>query len=1466
MIRRVLLSALLFVSTFASAQFTGSKLTPTTKFQQVNKSVVVYGQLPSEAKFMYMDNTHYVARPFTSTTEANAYLTIGQRHLGLTVYINTGGTINTGAAVVVNGVTILTGQIMNGTNAEYHYKDGISDADLVLKAPGGGGGGPTYSVAQNSGIVLSGTTFKLDTVPGSIGSVSTLKALKDSLENARAQWTALTPKAGLGIIKTLDTIKTNFPYVSSRTLLRAAPLPVVTNAYTVNVAGQLRNYLYDPFDNTTVDDSVMTIRAAGGGTYKMLYDYGVDPVWFGAIPNDGLDDTPAFQKAVNFAGASTKIKKVWIGTIGQYNITNLVLAKFVEGQAQQFSVTLEGAMNSTSQGVSFKNNNPNSATIHIVQAQGIDIIHIGFEGIGPDLTDYVNNDDAQWAVGVGSVAIRNNKKTPYCAINIDGFFTGAGSTVTASGDQYPGMSAWYSNTSYAGSTNVNINNCYFSRMYVGVAEGLSGAPNGEGIHIEGGFGIYTAYIWAAGQLQSRENTIRHFYFIFGHTFVSNIEWGTGIGDVPAVNNSNINYLKYIARVGGNFTIPRFNDGYSEGIWSIGISTSQVPFIFNNWNLTLVPNAGIIPGQAVGMAPVLFQSNGSFIYNGGNIQSGNYFSGFPFNCQDVTFNGTRIEGGYAFNTNLTTYTDNIHYRSVNFFGAGANIRLDEGRSETLIDAQLYTQRNLTYFLPGGKLKGLDNRVHENVGPLYEKIDVGPTPTTGYTVTVTAANGKLSFTSSNPGQFSGGDLIYTTTPVNFGADSYASSGASLGFVDSILGSKIVLSNVPAGVVSGQQYKMYILRVPRFVGHTLGTLTAGSPTITNVISDNGPFVAGDRINGEGILPGTRVNSVSGNTITMSTNATATSDLVELQDAKIRTTAEEKPFVFYGANYTYDNLPVIWFNGDEIMQTQKGATYRSRYVIKPGLVASANPPTFYVGVSSAMDFTDFGIGGGYDALLSNAYYDNSITGWRRKKAGAGSIMYFDQGTLHWQAFTNGGAGTVADVAERLTISPSGKLTVSSTTDVYSIQANGGDYSYIRVNSSTGSSNGGFAIAHNNADKWVMQGADARFNIYNNALSSTALSIDSSNNKVTIYGRGSYSGARSLLAFDFVYKQHLDSIFNSGSPINFADYGGGVSIFRGFNADTVKTRTFIVGLGSGLTITSVGDTAIRHSITPGFYAELAAANVFAGMNKFQSAGEGYTAQFGTAASYLQIGTAAFSVPTIYSPTRIDVAAQQIYVRGSNSVILQGTTYMDRSSSATSIATQNAGKGFGWQTSNHDGTNQYFRWVGFNPRMSTTTPGLTYIDVVFNSGAGGNPEFNTGTTYWTFDSNGNFTANNGANITIPAIGGGTSGHRVNATQSGSFFRSYDGFTMNVSSNTTVTFDDAVQAIMFKGQASAISVTLPDPTAHPFRILRFRNGTNQTATFSRAIDYGTATRTTLAANGYIEIMSDGITWNQLAYIP
>lgn len=98
-------------------------------------------------------------------------------------------------------------------------------------------------------------------------------------------------------------------YSTSYTSLRQTPFVTNGGQYTVQGnGGQIDAFTEDPSDKTSSDDSAMVIVNTSGNRLKRITNGVVNALWFGAVPDDGVDDSWAFQKMFNYLDTVTTLK------------------------------------------------------------------------------------------------------------------------------------------------------------------------------------------------------------------------------------------------------------------------------------------------------------------------------------------------------------------------------------------------------------------------------------------------------------------------------------------------------------------------------------------------------------------------------------------------------------------------------------------------------------------------------------------------------------------------------------------------------------------------------------------------------------------------------------------------------------------------------------------------------------------------------------------------------------------------------------------------------------------------------------------------------------------------------------------------------------------------------------------------------------------------------------------------------
>lgn len=858
---------------------------------------------------------------------------------------------------------------IDGQTVPHHYNGGLSDGSLVPVSIGVYTGvvstpntpvGKVIYPADTGGVLLKSadqSSSADDVVRISIGGVFYDKVIDGPLRASNLKLFAgvsdQTAKFNTAVGKAIcthlvfDKPGTNVYTINGTVTIPNNTIITVRGQNSFTGTGTINGGTWDISDTQQIWDSTLTVNP-----YNFTSGY-IPAASMGVLPG-GTEMSDNFQKVLNWAVSSTKTKRIYVAIGGTYIINDVYILKNPgTTNVGQSSITIEGVAASSGQCVVFHTNDAQAATIHITQGIGVYINNIAFDGANPTfIPNFITGD---WTFG-GTV--RSNHVSPHCAISIDAIYTGAGTQIGGADDYYAGLpSSLYNNVQQAGSTNVILTNCNFNNYFAAITEGLSGCPNGENIIVRNSFGFNCKHFWIAGQLQSRENLIEGCYFYGGDAFITNIGYGTQIGDVPTVMSSNVNICKYLYYTQGDFTTVRFINGYSEGMWSCGFHSGNTSATIANWNFSLADKNST--GTIVAPSPI-FAEGPLFLWLGGKIEFPNYHGPIALNCRSAEFSNCFIRGDLPFNTNIELF-DNVTFNNILYTGDGGvsgHLLTENHHNNTEgVDESTY---NGTYFLPGSEFKSKTHRTWTNVGQKIDRISVG-----AYTITLNSSTRIATFTPDDAGRFKEGDVIVVDESINNGSDIYSSAPTAMGYVTGVSSGVVTVDYVPGGFTTATAYTMYVARIPFYIGRAIGTTTSGSNTITALQVDNPSalFRAGDRIKGAGIPLGTWVTGVDtgAHTITMSTNATANATGVELYDTKCKVVSDTLTFLYFGSPYTIFALGVIWFKGDEVYNLTSIFNLRSYYCTVAGIYAGSPAPTF-INIGAVATIITVNNGGSFD------------------------------------------------------------------------------------------------------------------------------------------------------------------------------------------------------------------------------------------------------------------------------------------------------------------------------------------------------------------------------------------------------------------------------------------------------------------------------------------------------------------------
>jgi hypothetical protein len=697
-----------------------------------------------------------------------------------------------------------------------------------------------------------------------------------------------------------------------------------TQIYRLKLRGTIGDFIYDPADVTSKDDSVMVIVTSEGKRLKRSYDY-IDPLWWGAKPGDYVDDSYAIQRAVNYAVNNQAKPRVYFSQSGQYRAKNIILAKYAGGQPQFFSLTMEGPSGAVGGGlgVELYCDNGNAAIIHVQLGRNLVIRNIGFAGVvAAPSGDVVSRTQASWT---NNGAVRTNRYSPNAGISIDPFLNDI-----AEANRYPGLSSWYKGVPYAGTSNMLIENCAFSSLAVGIMVSASGQANGDNIVCRGGTAYNCKAFWAAGQLQSRANVIDGVYtFTAIETFVDGKSYGLQNGALPEVKNSSLNFCKYLYNIGSEFSGMSFIGCYAEGAWALGKNAGVNPVSFTDCFINLL-------SDNTRFAPPVLAEGGLLNFRGGKIEwsDNTWLAALPFNNVQVIFSGTLLRGGVPFITSAAHF-GNLQMENIELSNGGQPVRVTKN---TVLTGFSEGGKNGSILMPFNRAISDEGFVFENTGPAVERLYTGDV----VKIRVNESAKTATFTAENGGRFGVGDVICADQPLENSSDIFSATSTTLGYVSHVSGNTVTLNRIPQGIHPNTSYRLFIVRIPRWMARMTGNVTKGSASITNIQAHGAALLPGQLVKGYGLGAGTRIVSVNGNTAKISVPAYETASNVELSDAKIRVTRDNQPLYIYGGNYQALQFSRVYHAGDEIMNTTGAAGIRSWYCTKAGKIGSASPPVF--------------------------------------------------------------------------------------------------------------------------------------------------------------------------------------------------------------------------------------------------------------------------------------------------------------------------------------------------------------------------------------------------------------------------------------------------------------------------------------------------------------------------------------------
>lgn len=520
---------------------------------------------------------------------------------------------------------------------------------------------------------------------------------------------------------------------------------------------------------------------------------------FGAIPDDGKDDSKGIQAAINHAIQSAQSSKVYCPP-GTYDLhTAVMIAHRPQSEYEFVTMTFSGhipafSANSDIGSTSVFRIKNSTFGIGVQSARNVVIENLVFEGSAPykaDISAIFSQSLEDWTTRVG---ISANPFSPSSAIVIDPFHS-----AVSFENRYTGLEDKYTNNSNRGSSMVLIRGCSFIKHYIAIANNPSnGVQNGDNIRAEQCHVNSCHTFWSAGQTQSRGNSIENVYALFLHTFVSGVQIGKQQGTPPSISNVNLaGFCKKVFDIQTGFSGLNVFRSYFESVWSLGVSHG-LSTSFDQCQIKFYKPDDFIPSP-----PFHLHTNNVTSFRDCSIE---YFNNcktpipFLMKSRELLVSGGHIEGGVIVADGITNAGgDDLH-----------KVQL-EG---VFIKCLGKVAGKKTTMKPSSKLK--NEIIMGGEVLISNEGEVAVNQSTTYNIdymekaSLTAEKYTMVFASNALGKYQLGDNLFT------GNNLYASTcGLAdvevrpyLGYVSNISGQIITISGVPAGTIGGKHtiYKVF------------------------------------------------------------------------------------------------------------------------------------------------------------------------------------------------------------------------------------------------------------------------------------------------------------------------------------------------------------------------------------------------------------------------------------------------------------------------------------------------------------------------------------------------------------------------------------------------------------------------------------------------------------------------------------
>ncbi len=569
---------------------------------------------------------------------------------------------------------------------------------------------------------------------------------------------------------------------------------------------------------------------------------------FGAIPNDGKDDSEAIQKAINNAITKGKSSVIFCPS-GTYDLsTGLIISnKNNNGEYNYVTVKLIGAVQAYSPNqkigkVTVFKYNGKGFTLALQSARNCVIENIMFEG-GFDYTK--NFDDNMYQAGdeIWTINFNANKNaySPSCAIAIDPFHKDI-----LFSNRYDKLSTYYTNKSNSGSSMVLIRGCSFFKQFIAIANGVSGyCMNGDNVRAENCHAQVCYNFWSSGQDQSRANSIENLYAYNIHRLIDGVSIGQGRGTPPTLSHVNFAGIsKELFRINTGFSGIMAHQCYFENLYTIGIINANLAS-FQQCQFKFRPAS-----NSFYKSSYLLRSNTIVTFRDCSLE---YFSNYtdksPFIllAKKLIIDGGQIEGGLPVPEGITAlgggHIQNVVLKNVNM----------KCENTITADDSHILNHNIGKIIGEVRCRKENLKNLEGIYSCYAIERVSP-----------IFNEKLktvSFNSKNVHLYRIGDNLFTDSDILFGDGT--STRASLGFVSNIDDQKVTVSGI-SKEVNFNSFNVYIVDYNRITPDLQYSYNKNTKSIfVNKSVDMKWLKVGMRLNLPELNPGTYITEIKDNQV---------------------------------------------------------------------------------------------------------------------------------------------------------------------------------------------------------------------------------------------------------------------------------------------------------------------------------------------------------------------------------------------------------------------------------------------------------------------------------------------------------------------------------------------------------------------------------------------------------------------------